>query len=137
MNEKTDEEVDASDLAAERLAEIDKLSRRISARLSEMIDDLTDGTDPTAKEIASKLDQLHAAHLKVLTAEDAFHAKIGKDPDEGAVDYDAVRIEVGSRLNRLRDSLVTESVPRDAVTRPDGNAALPVRLLGDAASDPT
>jgi hypothetical protein len=137
MNDNENEGADAPDLAAVRLAEIDDLSRKISARLSQMIDDLTDGSDPTVKAIAAKLDQLHAAHLKVLAAEDAFHAKIGKNPDEGAIDYDAARAEVGCRLDRLRESLLAEGVPCDPATRAACDAALSVRLLGDAPSEPT
>ena len=136
MENENKDGVDAPDLAASRLAEIEHLSRRISDRLSEMIDDLTDGSDAPVKQIAIKLEQLHAAHLRVLTAEEAFHAKIGKYADDAdAIDYDAVRIDVGCRLDRIRESLLADGVPCDPATRAACNAALSLRLLGDAASE--
>ncbi len=135
MNEKNDEALNASDLAAERLAEIDGLSRSIRQLLEQMIAAFENGDNVSTKEVLNKLSELQAAHLKVLAAEDTFHAKIGTDPDAHAIDYDAVRVDVGCRLNRLRQSLLAEGFPCDADTRAACNAALSVRLLGDAASD--
>ena len=137
MYEENTARSDARRSAADRAAEIDKLSRDIRARLEEMAADLKEVTSPNLKAICTKLDLLHAAHLKVLAAEDAFHAKLGIDPDADAIDYDAVRDQVGCRLNRLRESLLAEGFPCDPDTRANCNAALSVRLLGDAASDRT
>ncbi len=94
-------------LAAERLAEIDELSRRIRKNLAEMLADADCAPGPTPKELQNKLNELHAAHLKVLAAEDAFHAKIGKNPDDDAVDFEAMRIDIGRQLDRIRASLVS------------------------------
>ncbi len=137
MNELNEPGPDGPALAADRLAEIDNLSRDIRARLAEMTADLKDVSAPDLKAISNKLDLLHAAHLKVLAAEDAFHAKIRTDPDADAIDYDAVRADVGCRLDRLRKSLLAEGLPCDADTRATCHLALSVRLLGDAASDRT
>jgi hypothetical protein len=123
----------ARDLAAARLARIDHLSGRISDTLEMMIDawDTTAGTIP--KPILDKLNLLHAAHLKVIAAEDAFHDKFGQDPDADAIDYDTIRSELGGRLDRIRAALLAEGISGAAETGPDSGAALPVRLLGDAA----
>ena len=137
MNEENDVGPDGPDLAAARVAEIDRLSREIRGRLEEMAADLKEVTSTDLKAICTKLDLLHAAHLKVLAAEDAFHAKLGTDPDADAIDYDEVRDQVGCRLDRLRESLLAEGFPCDADTRAACNAALSVRLLGNAASDRT
>jgi len=137
MTKQSDTGPDGPDGAAERLAEVEKLSRDIRARLEEMTAGLVEGSASNLKAITNKLDLLHAAHLKVLAAEDAFHAKLGTDPDADAIDYDAIRTEIGCRLNRLRESLVAEGFPCDADTRSACHFALSFRLLGDAAPDRT
>ena len=135
MNEQSDAGLDGPEAAADRVAEIDRLSREIRTRLEEMTAGLDEGSASNVKAITNKLDLLHAAHLKVLAAEDAFHAKLGTDPDADAIDYDAIRVDVGCRLDRLRESLMAEGFPCDADTRAACHLALSVRLLGDAASD--
>ncbi|MCK0094209.1 hypothetical protein MWU60_01395 [Yoonia sp. F2084L] len=135
MNEQKDAGLSPEFLAAERLAEVDLLSRDIRKLLEQMIAAFKADEDVALKDVLTKLNQLHAAHLQVVTAEERFHAKLGSDPDEDAIDYDAVRFDVGCRLNRLRQSLLADGFPCDADTRAACNAALSVRLLGDAASD--
>ena len=135
MNEQNDAGHSPEFLATERLAEVDLLSREIRKSLEQMIAAFKADEDLPLKEILSKLNQLHAAHLQVVTAEERFHAKLGTDPDENAIDYDAIRLDVGCRLDRLRESLMAEGFPCDADTRAACNAALSVRLLGDAAPD--
>lgn len=135
MNDTNEEGLSASDLAAERLAEVDGLSRSIRQLLEQMIAAFKNGENVSTKEVLNKLSELQAAHLKVISAEDTFHAKTGTDPDADATDYAAVAIDVGCRLDRIRKSLVAEGFPCDADTRAACNAALSIRLLGDAASD--
>ena len=135
MNEEDDAGLSPKFLAAERLAEVDLLSREIRQLLQQMIAAFKMGEDVPLKEILNKLNQLHAAHLQVVAAEERFHAKLGDDPDEDAIDYDAIRFDVGCQLDRLRQALMAEGFPCDADTRATCNAALPVRLLGDAPSD--
>jgi hypothetical protein len=96
--------------AAERLAEITRLSEGIRRTLSDMADALDQKTGPTPKDVLTKLNELHAVHLKVLIAEDAFHAKLGKTTDDDAIDFDAIRTEIGSQLDRIRDSLVASGL---------------------------
>lgn len=137
MNDKNDEGLNASDLAAERLAEIDRLTRSIRVLLEQMIAAFENGDNVSVKEVLNKLSELQAAHLKVITAEDTFHAKTGTDPDADAIDYDEIRCEVGCRLDRLRQSLLAEAVSGDVDTGTIGDIALSVRFLGDAAPDRT
>ncbi len=92
--------------AADRLAEITQLSEGIRRTLSQMTDALDQHTGPTPKDILNKLNELHAVHLKVLAAEDAFHAKIGKTKDDDAVDFDIIRVDIGRQLDRIRDAIV-------------------------------
>lgn len=135
MKEQDDHGFSPVFLAAERLAEVDALSRSIRQLLEDKIAEFKAGGEVPIAEITKKLNELQAAHLKVLAAEDAFHAKIGKNPDDEAIDFDAVRVDVGCLLDRLRTSLLAEEVPCDAITPATGDAPVSVRVLGDAASD--
>lgn len=91
------------DLLADRRAEIDQLSLSIRDILKEMIAALQSNETTDMKPILSKLKELQSAHLQVLSAEDAYHAKLPSDPDEDAIDYDEIRREIGRRLDRLRE----------------------------------
>lgn len=137
MNEENDAGSSPALLAAERLAEVDALSRNLRQVLAEMIADLRSGGSTTVADTLKKLNEVQAAHLKVLAAEDVFHARIGTDPDAEAIDHDAVRDQIGRQLDRLRESLLAEGFPCDLGTRSTCNAALPLRFLGDATSDAT
>ena len=88
--------------AAERLAEIEELFERLRLRLDQAIDAIGEPTSETPATTLKKLDDLQAAHLKVLAAEDVFHAKLGQDNDANAIDYDAIRAEIGRKLDRIR-----------------------------------
>ncbi|MEO1639748.1 MAG: hypothetical protein AAFU41_10940 [Pseudomonadota bacterium] len=139
MNEIPETDETEAQLAENRLAEVDALSRRIRRALTDMMDTLEGDDEASAlpKTILTKLNELHAAHLKVLAAEDTFHDKIGKDPDADAADLDSIRAEIGRQLDRIRETLVAKgvSIAPDAGT--DDGTALFVRFLGAAASDPT
>ncbi|KQB98272.1 hypothetical protein AL073_05175 [Loktanella sp. 1ANDIMAR09] len=100
--------------AAERLAEVDAVSQYIRDRLREMADDLKTVTYGNLNDINKQLDLLHAAHLRVLIAEDKFHDKLGTDSDADAIDYDAIRDEIGRQLDRLRNALIAKGVLGDA-----------------------
>lgn len=119
MKKKDDPQPRAVALAAQRVAEIERLSRDIRRTLEDMRTYVRDIPNIKPKDLADKLDQIHAAHLRVLRAEDILHEKIGKDSDAEAIDYDAIRLEIGRQLDRLRESLVAEGIHRDT----DGGAA--------------
>ncbi len=93
-------------LAAARLEEITALTEDIRQTLTQMRKDLHDADGPKPKDLLTKLNELHAAHLKVLAAEDVFYAKIGKIGHEEPVDLDAIRADIGRQLDRIRASLV-------------------------------
>lgn len=137
MNTPHDTGLDGLQLAADRVAEIDALSQEIRDRLREMTANVKEVTSANLNAITNKLDLLHAAHLKVLAAEDKFHAKTGADPDEHAVNYDEIRTDIGRQLDRLRNALIAEGVSWDVDGPAAEGAAVSVRLLGDAASDRT
>ena len=135
MNTPNQAGSDGPNLAAERVAEIDALSREIRDRLREMMANVKEVTSANLNAITNKLDLLHAAHLKVLAAEDKFHEKTGADPDEHATNYDEIRTDIGCQLDRLRSALIAEGVSWDVDGPAAEGTAVSVRLLGDAAPD--
>ena len=95
--------------AEARVAEITVLFARIRALLDHSLRITDDLTDETPRTIITRMDQLIAAHLKVLTAEEAFNAAQNAKP--GTIDdLDSIRDDLGRRLDRLRTSLGTAGV---------------------------
>lgn len=114
MNTPNETRPDGLAAAADRVAEIDAVSAYIRERLKQMAADLKQVTSANLNELNKQLDLLHAAHLRVVVAEDKFHDKLGTDPDADAIDYDAIRDDIGRQLDRLRDALIAEGVLGDA-----------------------
>ncbi|MEM8536390.1 MAG: hypothetical protein AAGF56_00870 [Pseudomonadota bacterium] len=138
MNDTPQTEPPKRQTPEERLAEVDRLSERIRHALDEIITQMEqDRACDAPVALLKKLNELHTAHLQVIVAEERFHDKLGQDPDADAPDYDAIRADVGCKLDRLRNAFLAEGFPCDAETRAACNAALSLRLLGDAPPDPT
>lgn len=135
MNTPIDAGPDGLETAASRVVEIDRLSRALRDRLSKMTTDVEDVTSANLNALTNKLDLLHAAHLRVVVAEDKFHDKTGTDQDADAIDYDAIRIEIGRQLNRIRDSFIAGDLSGVADAAAIADVALSLRILGDAAPD--
>lgn len=106
MTDEDETPRDAVRLAAARLAEIRALTEDIRQTLTDMRMVLREPGGPKPKDLLTKLNELHAAHLKVLAAEDTFYAKIGKTGHEEPLDLEAIRADIGRRLDRIRESLV-------------------------------
>ena len=96
--------------ARARVAEITTLFARIRALLDHSLRITDDLTEDTTRTIITRMDQLIAAHLKVLTAEEAFNAAQTANPADSA-DLDSIRDELGRRFDRLRASLGATGVP--------------------------
>ena len=97
-------------LARDRVSEITTLFGRIRALLDHSLRVTDDLSEDTPRAVITRMDQLIAAHLKVLTAEEAFNAARTTDP-ANLSDLDAIRDELGRRLDRLRDSAATNGLP--------------------------
>lgn len=98
------------DSAAIRLAEMERLYQDIRDTLVAMKDRLGKPDGASTKEVLTMVNELNAAHLKLVNAEDAFHAKIGTNPDIDAIDFDAIRVEIGGQLDRIRASLAASGI---------------------------
>lgn len=107
---KAQAQAQAQAQARARVAEITTLFARIRALLDHSLRITDDLTDDTPRTIITRMDQLIAAHLKVLTAEEAFNAAQTANPADSA-DLDSIRDELGRRFDRLRASLGAKGVP--------------------------
>lgn len=90
--------------AALRLSEIEGLYQTLRDRVKDLTDQLGQPTGDTPKNVLNKIDQLTAAHLQLVIAEERFHEKLGQTADDDAIDYDAIRADIGGRVDRIRDS---------------------------------
>ena len=108
MKEPDENEQRSIKLASERVAEVDRLMLSVRKTLEEMIAALQAGKTTDAKAILSKVKEFQAVHLQLIASEDSYHAKLGVDPDEDAIDYDELRREIGRRLDRIRESRSSE-----------------------------
>jgi hypothetical protein len=105
MNNIDDQGRDALDDAAARVAEIAELYLSVRNLLRQMIAEIETATATLPKAIVTKLSDLQSAHLKVLAAEEAFHAQQQASQPDAAIDYDALRDDIGGQLDRIRAAL--------------------------------
>ena len=111
------------DDAAARIAELKRLYHSIRATLDVQLQEMGLATTSTPKTVLAKLNELQTAHLRVLAAEEAFEAQQPNVEISDDTDFDALRYEIGSKLDRLRRSiLATELSDRLEGESPDGIA---------------
>ncbi|SFS07935.1 hypothetical protein SAMN05444714_0976 [Yoonia litorea] len=85
-----------------RLAEINKLFHAIRQTLEEMLEQLRAGEGTKPADVLKKIGELQTAHIKVLEQEKAYHDSLGQKDGPEALDFDAIRAEIGRRLDRIR-----------------------------------
>ncbi|KQI69647.1 hypothetical protein AN189_04430 [Loktanella sp. 3ANDIMAR09] len=109
MTDNDDPNGDGRAAALSRQHEIAGLYATLRAAILKEIETLgaSDGASP--KLLVGKIGELSAAHLILLKAEEAFREKYAQD-DANIPDYDALRVEIGCALDRIRASLATEGV---------------------------
>lgn len=101
--------------AADRVAEVSRLFESVRHRLDQMIQEIGETDKSTPKTIVAKLNELQAAHLRLLIAEDAFNDEYGKDTEVASTDFASIRADIGGKLDRLRDALATSDVSGEAI----------------------
>ena len=92
----------ASDDAAARVAEIAGLFVSIRQTLEFAREALEASDASQTKTILNKLNEIQSAHVKVLAAEDAFHAQHAAADADDLPDLDAIRAEIGRKLDGIR-----------------------------------
>lgn len=90
--------------AAERLriAQLSKLFAEISATIEGLRAVACEGTISDWHKVTQKLSELQTVHVKILTAEEAFHDKYSPSGDTDVIDYDVIRHDIGRALDRIR-----------------------------------
>lgn len=96
------------DEATARVAELRKLYHRTKATFDQMLDALGTAGEGTPKAVLAKMSELESVHLKLLHAEEAFHAKQKESDRTDQIDFGAIRSEIGSALDRIRKALAAE-----------------------------
>lgn len=114
MTELNDQRPPGLSDAQARAAEIGRLFENILHTLQQMIAAIgpTDADTPDA--VIAKLNELKAAHLRILAAEEAFDGPREEPHQSNDVDFEALRIEIGSQLDRLRAAILADKLPFDA-----------------------
>lgn len=89
--------------ALARRDEILALYTTMKRSLMKQILDLGSGEHGSSKALVAKIGELSAIHLILLKSEDAFREKFCED-DQSVPDFDALRAEIGRKLDRIRDA---------------------------------
>ncbi|WP_439155823.1 hypothetical protein [Yoonia sp.] len=102
MNEMNETGAHCHGDAAARVAEISGLFVSIRQILAQMIDGIGVPDARTPKTIIAKLSELQSAHLKVLAAEEAFHAQQDAVGGADTIDMETIRADIRGQLDRIR-----------------------------------
>ncbi|WP_394152581.1 hypothetical protein [Loktanella salsilacus] len=90
---------------AEALARVRELAGFYAALKATFLEQLDQIGSPGAlpsKAHAAKLAELQATHVHLLKAEEQFIEKFGQGTDDADIDFDAIRDDIGRRLDRIR-----------------------------------
>lgn len=102
------------DDAAARVAEISELFVSIRLTLAQMREDIATSDAQPHRTIITKLSEIQSTHLKVLAAEEAFHAQQDATGAIDTIDTDAIRADIGRALARIRATLDAGEVPKQS-----------------------
>ena len=93
----------------QRVELLSKLYFEIGETVGQMRADVASDATLKPGELLKKLAELQTLHVMLLRAEEAFNDKFGQSESTDGIDLDALRHEIGGRLDRLR-----------AINHPDG-----------------
>lgn len=110
---KDDEEV-AKQSSAERIRRIQTTFDEILEIIHVMKSEYGPLNKEMSKTIITKLGELQTVHINLQKAEEAFHDKFGDGDEARVVDHDAIRRELGRKLDRIRDTGGARSIPEIA-----------------------
>ena len=90
--------------ASARISEIRLLFEAIRQTLMGQLQELPEVGPTTPKALLTKINELQATLVLLLKAEEAYYEKYGHDALQLTVDHDAIRDQIGGKLDRLRRS---------------------------------
>ncbi len=89
--------------AEKRVESARALFQSITETLGVLLDEVRKGDGRRLRALPLKQAELETAHVRCGELERRFNEKYGNTADDGELDLDAIRHEIGCRLNRLRD----------------------------------
>ena len=92
----------AAALSRQRMIQISALFDDMKALMEEWLADPGQADKTTATKMRAKLGDMQAAHVMLLREEEAFYEKFSQRAAEDAIDYDAIRDDIGRRLDWIR-----------------------------------
>jgi hypothetical protein len=88
--------------AAERIEEARQLHRSITKTVGAVLELIEQGEMNDIALLPKQMTQLNAVYADIQRKEAEFNDKFGTGLAEGDIDFDALRREIGCRLNRIR-----------------------------------
>ena len=110
MTDTNDPGPDGRAAALARLRDIAGFYRLLKTTFLGQIKQIGAVSDATPKALVVKLGELQSTHVMLMKAEEAFCEKFGQGDDETILDYDAIRAEIGSQLDRIRTARLAGGV---------------------------
>lgn len=108
------------------VAELKRIFRHIHAVLESMLA-VAPGIDAnTPAAVIAKLSELQTAHRRIVAAEEAFYADNPPSVSDTELDLSAIRAEIGSQLDRIREVITAERISGEVESCPTCGAALSV-----------
>ncbi|MEL6572286.1 MAG: hypothetical protein AAFQ64_11535 [Pseudomonadota bacterium] len=109
MTQETDPQLfcgpeEAAAQARDRLKEIGALFADMRALMELWLADPGPADKTTANKMLTKMGELQTAHLMMLRTEEAFYDKFSDHTAATAIDYDAIRDDIGRRLDHIRST---------------------------------
>lgn len=105
MNVLTETDGNGPEPAGCRIAELARMFTHAREKLEQMIHEVGLSGPHDPEDMIAKLTELQAVHLRVVAAEEAFHANQDAAKPGEELNLDDVRAEIGRQLDRLRRSL--------------------------------
>lgn len=92
-----------AETASQKLAEMEAVYASARKMVGDLIRSIESGGEGL-KDLTSSLATLHKIFVAVTEAEEKFNDRFGSIERPGDIDFDAIKDEVGRRLDRLRDA---------------------------------
>ncbi|WP_438987203.1 hypothetical protein [Marivivens donghaensis] len=99
-----------ADQKRSRLSEVSEVYDSTLKLLHELIAEAEVGNTDAPKKATAQLAVLQEMFVRVRKAEEAFHDKYKEGPENGEIDFDAVRVSLGFRLDRIRNAHRADAV---------------------------
>ncbi|MEL6641627.1 MAG: hypothetical protein AAFP98_09990 [Pseudomonadota bacterium] len=93
---------EAAAQARQRLTQISALFEDMKALMDLWLTEPGPADKTTSTKMLAKMGEMQTAHLMMLRAEEAFYDQFSERAVEEAIDYDAIRDDIGRRLDRIR-----------------------------------